>query len=292
MQDFKRLKARTLGARFSRRNALRLVSAAFLDGTLRAAGAPLAFAALDHVEFTVLDVEKSLAFYVRIFGDTVMKNNQTTRRYIRLGSAYIALDKAQQIRVDHFCAGIAGFDIAAVHALLQQRGVAYRDFPSGKDLAVTDPDGIRTQLAVNDGWEQLKSGTASPESVPGTEPIFRATGIDHILLNVSDPEKSAEFYAKIFGPVSQRNNNRIWFQAGKSRVGLLKTPEGGRAGVNHYCVSATAFDYDAVVRKLTDAGAKVETPEAAGLPQFRDPDGFLVQVTGSGDGRPSAVTTR
>jgi len=280
MTDFKRLKATTLGARFNRRDALSLAAAACVTGSLRAADAPLAFAALDHVEFTVSDIEKSLEFYVLVFGNTVMKNNQTTRRYIRLGSAYIALDKAQQIRVDHFCAGIPGFDIAAVHSLLQQRGIAYRDFPSGKDLAVTDPDGIRAQLAVSNGWEQLKSGTASPESVPGGDPIFRATGIDHILLNVSDPEKSAEFYSKIFGPVSQRNNNRIWFQAGQSRVGLLKTAEGGRAGVNHYCVSAAAFDYDAVVKKLTDAGAKVEMPEAAGLPQFRDPDGFLVQVTG------------
>lgn len=273
MQDSKRLVAT-----ISRRNTLKLAGAVCLAGRMQAADAPLAFAALDHLEFTVSDVEKSLAFYVGIFGNTVMKNNQTTRRYIRLGSAYIALDKAQQIHVDHFCAGIAGFDIAAVHALLQQRGIAYRDFPSGKDLAVTDPDGVRTQLAVNAGWDQLKNGTASPESVPASEPIFDATGIDHILLNVSDPEKSAEFYAKIFGPVTQRNNNRIWFQAGKSRVGLLKTPEGGRAGVNHYCVSAAAFDYGAAVKKLEAAGAKVETPEGAGMPQFRDPDGFLVQV--------------
>ena len=81
--------------------------------------------------------------------------------------------------------------------------------------------------------------TASPEASPTQgDPIFKATGLDHVLLNVSDPEKSALFYAKVFGPVTQRNNNRIWFQVGKSRVGLLKTPEGQRPGVNHYCVAA------------------------------------------------------
>ncbi len=266
-------------SQLGRRDALGLLTALWAARGVRAADAPLRFAALDHVEFTVSDVEKSLAFYVRIFGGAnVMKNNQTTRRYIKLGSAYIALDKAAQIRVDHFCAGIDGFDVAAVHKFLQDSGIAYRDFPSGKDLAVTDADGIRAQLAVSNGWDQLKTGTASPESVSASEPIFRATGLDHILLNVADPEKSAVFYEKIFGPVTRRNNNRTWFQAGKSRIGLLQTPEGQRAGVNHYCVSAAAFNYDAVVKRLTAAGAKLETPEIAGAPEFRDPDGFLIQV--------------
>jgi catechol 2,3-dioxygenase-like lactoylglutathione lyase family enzyme len=269
----------------SRREALAALAALWPARLAVAADPSLRFAALDHVEFTVADVEKSLAFYVRIFGgNNVMKNNQTTRRYIRLGSAYIALDKAKaaQISVDHFCAGIDGFDVAAVHKFLQDSGIAYRDFPSGKDLAVTDLDGIRTQLATNNGWDQLKTGTASPESIPASEPIFKATGLDHILLNVANPEKSVLFYEQIFGPVTRRNNNRTWFQAGKSRIGLLQTPEGQRVGVNHYCVSAAAFDYDAVAKKLTQAGAKVETPEIAGAPEFRDPDGFLIQVMGPG----------
>jgi catechol 2,3-dioxygenase-like lactoylglutathione lyase family enzyme len=267
-----------------RRKALGILGAGAFAGGLAArramaAEAGLHFSGLDHVEFTVSDVEKSLAFYVQIFGNTVMKNKQTTRRYLKLGGCYIAMDKTQDIRVDHYCAGIESFDIAGVHAYLQQNGIAYRDFPSGKDLAVADPDGTRTQLAVNDGWSQLAMGTASPESVPaGAGPIFRPTGLDHILLNVADPEKSAAFYTKIFGPVTQRNNNRIWFQAGKSRIGLLQTPAGQRPGVNHYCVSAEAFDYDAVVKKLEQAGAKVEAPEVAGAPEFRDRDGFLVQV--------------
>jgi catechol 2,3-dioxygenase-like lactoylglutathione lyase family enzyme len=264
--------------KLSRREACGLLTAAMVARRARGAEGALHFAALDHVEFTVADVEKSLAFYARIFGNAVMKNNKTTRRYLKLGSAYIAMDQAAQVRVDHYCAGIDGFDIAAVHAGLMQRGIAYRDFPSGKDLAVTDADGTRTQLAVSHGWEQLKNGTASPEPVPSVEPIFVPLALDHILLNVSDPEKSAEFYAKIFGPVSERRNSRIWFQAGTSRIGLLQTPAGQKPGVNHYCVLAAPFDYDSAVRKLTAAGAKVETPELAGAPQFRDPDGFLVQV--------------
>src|SRR5580692_21124 len=129
------MKANTCG--MDRRRALEVLGAGAVGGLLgerRVEGADvgLRFTGLDHVEFTVSDVEKSLAFYVQVFGDTVMKNNQTTRRYIQLGGCYMALDqtgnaKTQDIRVDHYCAGIEAFNIAAVHAYLQQNGVAYRD---------------------------------------------------------------------------------------------------------------------------------------------------------------------
>lgn len=266
-----------------RRSALALLGAgAWAARPGFAAESPLRFTGLDHVEFWASDVEKSRDFYARVFGSTVMKNKQTTRRYIQLGNAYIAIDRGQEAgRADHFCAGAGGFEIAAVHGYLMQNGIAFRDYPSGRDLAVTDPDGTRTQLAADNGWKALVGGTASAETVPlEGEPIFRPTGLDHILLNVSDQEKAAAFYQKIFGTVTQRNNNRVWFQAGSSRIGLLHTPSGQRAGVNHFCVSVSAFDYDSVMKKLQQSGARLESAEVAGSPEFRDPDGLLVQVMG------------
>ena len=114
-----------IGRGIDRRAALGLLGAgAFAGGfaARRAAAADpgLHFTGLDHVEFTVSDVEKSLAFYVQIFGNTVMKNKQTTRRYLKLGGCYIAMDKAQNnqadaIRVDHYCAGIEGFNICLLY---------------------------------------------------------------------------------------------------------------------------------------------------------------------------------
>jgi catechol 2,3-dioxygenase-like lactoylglutathione lyase family enzyme len=268
--------------RLLRREALGMLGAgAIAVRRAVAADSPgMHFTALDHVEFLVSDVEKSTAFYARVFGNTVLKNNKTTRRYVKIGASYLAMDKGQ-VHVDHFCAGIPGFDVASVHAALDAKGIAYRDFPSGKDLAVPDPDGTRLQLATDNGWAQLLTGTASPETISiGGEAVFRSKGIDHILLNVTDPEKSAAFYEKILGPVTQRNNNRIWFQAGTGRIGLLKTPAGEKAGVNHYCVSVEKFDYDAAVKKLQQAGVKLDTPEIAGSPDLRDPDGYRVQIMG------------
>jgi catechol 2,3-dioxygenase-like lactoylglutathione lyase family enzyme len=265
-----------------RREVLGLLGAgAFTLSKTMAADSGLRFTALDHVEFLVSDAEKSAAFYARVFGNTVLKNNKTTRRYVKIGASYLAMDRNAQgaVNVDHFCAGIAGFDVAGVHSYLNAKGVAYRDFPSGKDMAVPDPDGTRLQLATDNGWAQLLAGTASPEAIAsGGEAIFRPTGIDHILLNVTDPEASASFYEKILGRVTQRNNNRIWFQAGTGRIGLLKTPAGEKAGVNHYCVSVEKFDLDASVKKLQQAGVKLDPPEIAGAPDLRDPDGYRVQI--------------
>lgn len=261
----------------NRREALALLGAGALAS---AAEQPFRFIALDHVETSAPDSAKSAAFYASVFGSPVWKNNKTERRYVMLGRCYLAIEQGRQpLGIDHFSAGIDAFQIADIHAYLAQRGIAYRDYPSGKDLNVTDADGIHLQLSAADTWSELRGRTASPE--PGGDagtPIFQPAGLDHILLNVSDPEKSAAFYAKILGPVTQRNNNRIWFQVGKSRIGLLQTPAGQKAGVNHFCVSAAAFDYAMVTKKLEAAGAKLETPEVAGAPEFRDPDGLLVQV--------------
>jgi catechol 2,3-dioxygenase-like lactoylglutathione lyase family enzyme len=266
----------------SRRETLALLGAGVITtGKAIAASDPgLHFTALDHVEISVPDAPKSAALYARAFGGPVWKNNKTPRRYVRLGACYIAIEQGREpFGVDHFSAGIEGFQIAAIHSYLEQRGIAYKDYPSGKDLNVTDPDGIHLQLSADNTWSQLQGATASPEPLTDTAPpIFGPTGLDHILLNVSDPEKSVAFYEKIFGPVTQRNNNRIWFQAGKSRIGLLRVPSGGRPGINHYCVSAASFDYPVVTKKLAEAGAGVENPEIAGAPEFRDLDGLLVQV--------------
>jgi catechol 2,3-dioxygenase-like lactoylglutathione lyase family enzyme len=262
----------------TRREAIQILSA----GALAAADAtPFHFTALDHLEISEPDSAKSAALYARIFGGPIWKNNKTQRRYVKLGPCYIAIEQGREpFGVDHFSAGIEGYQIADIHAYLNQRGIAYRDYPSGKDLNVTDPDGIHVQLSADNTWSQLEGGTASPEpNQPASPPpIFRATGLDHILLNVSDPEKSTAFYEKIFGPVTRRNNNRIWFQAGRSRIGLLQTSAGQRPGVNHFCVAAAAFDYDAVTKMLQTSGARVEKPEVPSAPEFRDLDGLLVQV--------------
>jgi catechol 2,3-dioxygenase-like lactoylglutathione lyase family enzyme len=267
---------------WSRREVCRLLPVALLSpGLLSPQSSDPEFAALDHIEFYVSNVEKSRDFFVRVFGNTLRMRG--AKRYLKLGSAYMAFEAprggGRAGSVDHFSASIKKLEMPKLHSYLEQRGVAFQDYPSGRDTGITDSDGIRTQLSPEDGWGLLNPANFVPE-ITGIqdEPIFRATGLDHILLNVTDLDKSVAFYRKFLGQPSPGNNNPIWFQLGPSRVGLLQTPSGQRSGVNHFCVSATAFDYDTAIRKLQQLGAKVESPEIAGAAEFRDPDGLLIQV--------------
>jgi catechol 2,3-dioxygenase-like lactoylglutathione lyase family enzyme len=269
----------------TRREALSAISTGvFTARRLVAQTAALEFTSIDHVEFYVSDVPRTRDFFAALFGTNLLRNASAAKSYVKAGAAYLAFERPRTaggpLVTDHVSVSIRNIDMPRVHALLDAQGIAYRDYPSGRDTAILDGDGIRTQLSPEDGWTLLKPPTFTPDSVTlQEEPVFRPVGIEHVLLNVADPEASVGFYERVFGPVAARNNNRIWFRVGRSRIGLLKTPDGQRAGVNHFCVSAAPFDYDAVVARLTARGVKVEPPELPGAPSFRDPDGMLLQVS-------------
>ena len=269
----------------TRREAIFAIGAGMLSVARPSAqDASLEFDAIDHVEFYVSQVEKTRNFFASVFGNTLLRNASAAKSYLRIGSAYLAFERPRTaggpLTTDHVSVAIRNIEMARVHSLLDSRGIAYRDYPSGRDAAIVDGDGIRTQLSPENGWSFLKPPAFVPDAVVLPDnALFRPTGIEHVLLNVADPDASARFYEKVFGPVAVRNNNRVWFRVGRSRIGLLKTPEGQRPGVNHFCVSAEPFNYDAVVARLAALGAKVEPPELPGAPSFRDPDGMLVQVS-------------
>jgi catechol 2,3-dioxygenase-like lactoylglutathione lyase family enzyme len=269
----------------TRREALYTIGAGMcLAARASAQEASLEFDAVDHVEFYVSQVERTRDFFAAVFGNTILKNASASKSYVKIGSTYLAFERPRTpggpLITDHVSVAIRNIEMARVHALLEARGIAYRDYPSGRDTAIVDGDGIRTQLSPQNGWSFLTPPTFAPDAVVlKADAVFRPTGIEHVLLNVADPEASARFYEKVFGPVSLRRNNRLWFQAGRSRIGVLKTPDGQRPGVNHFCVSAEPFKYDAVVARLAALGAKIEPQELPGAPSFRDPDGMLVQVS-------------
>ena len=267
----------------NRREMMGLFGAGALAVRQTAAQEPApAFSALDHIEFYVSSVEKSRDFFVRVFGNTLL--NRNNKRYLKLGATYMAFEQPRangEIKVDHVSVAIQKLEMPKLHAFLDQRGVTYQDYPSGRDTAVVDADGIRLQLSPENGWSLLNPATFLPESIAMTEePIFRPMGMDHVVLNVKEPRTSIAFYQKFLGAPVQRNNNRVWFQVGASRIGLQQTPEGQRPGVFYFCVTVAMFNAEAVTRRLQQAGATVEAPEVAGTVRFRDPDGTLIQVMG------------
>jgi catechol 2,3-dioxygenase-like lactoylglutathione lyase family enzyme len=242
------------------------------------------FSALDHIEFYVSNVEKSRDFFVRVFGRTLLK--RANKRYLKMGVTYMAFEQPRgndgEIKVDHVSVAIKRLDMSQLHAFLAQRGVAYQDYPSGRDTAVVDPDGIRLQLSPENGWSLLGPPNFMPEDIAVTEDsMFRPLAMDHVVFNVKELEKSAAFYPRFLGMPVQRSNDRIWFQIGTSRIGLQETPAGQRPGVQYVSVVVAPFAVETVTRRLQQIGAKLEASEIADTVRFRDPDGMLIQVTGS-----------
>ena len=254
----------------NRRELLGLFGAGMITASQAVAQQPApAFSALDHIEFYVSNVEKSRDFFVNVFGNTLLSRNN--KRYLKLGASYMAFEQPRangEIKVDHTSIAIKGLEMPKLHAFLEQRGVAYQDYPSGRDTAVVDADSIRLQLSPENGWSLLSPTNFKPEEIAiAEEPIFRPAGLDHVVLNVTELEKSAAFYQKfldasVFG----------------SRIRLQQKPAGQRPGVSYFCVKASAFNAEAASRRLQQIGAKVESPENPGTLRFRDPDGYLIQI--------------
>jgi catechol 2,3-dioxygenase-like lactoylglutathione lyase family enzyme len=261
-----------------RRTAIKTGAAALfpgLPGILSGAAPPLSPSSIDHIECWVANAPASAVFYARVFGNQVLKNTRTERRYVRLGDSYIAMDQGQAAHVDHVCAGIPDFKIAAAHEFLTERSIAYRDYPSGRDTAVTEPGGQRLQLAADHGWDLLLTGTAAPETIAvPSNSIFTPLAIEAVLFRTPNLDASAKFFALLLGDPVAEGPER-WFRVGSSRIGLLA---GQDSGLEYIRIQARHFAAPAALAALSELGASQPRVISANEVEFTDSDNFRFRV--------------
>lgn len=110
-----------------------------------------------------------------------------------------------------------------------------------------------------------------------------ATAIDHTSVLVSDLQRSAEFYRRIFGltPVSEDNANRILrLGVGGSGVGstIVSLRQQNPPGlIDHFAISVELFNRDAVTQVLKRHGLTPDQNIEFGF-HIKDPDGAVVQI--------------
>src|SRR6202011_3228259 len=127
--------------RITRRDALFVLGAATIP-LVRAEEGLLRVTRVDHVGLAVGDIDKAMMFYRRLFGNEVLKDSRTPRRYLRLGPCYMAIAPAatgEAKRVDHFAVGIENFNAPSMKRTLENAGMKVRE--SNVGLFVLDPDG-------------------------------------------------------------------------------------------------------------------------------------------------------
>jgi catechol 2,3-dioxygenase-like lactoylglutathione lyase family enzyme len=141
-----------------------------------------------------------------------------------------------------------------------------------------DPDGLRLQFL---GAPAGLARTIIPSSrISQEEPAVQAIGFDHIMLAVSDLEKSAAHYRKIFGMEVSRTKKpeRIWFAAAKTRLGLETVGAGKMPSVDHVCIKVAGFDRKTVADKLQKLGAEMAASNDESLLRFKDPNGLVMEL--------------
>lgn len=242
---------------------------------------PLRTSGLEHVGFSVPNPQTSAAFYGRIFDPQIFQEmSPPLRYYCRLGIGYVAFggNAAAPARIDHFCATVEEYRLEDMRAELKARGL---NLPGTDGFnAVTDPDGIRMQFMATPGG-------LLPTIIPSTrvtqdDAICEAVGLDHVVLRVPDPGRSAEFYRMFFGMETARDRNpeRIWFTAARTRLGLEQAATGEAPHIDRFGVRVAAFDREAVTRKLGTIGVALLPSTGDTLLRFRDADGVAVELRG------------
>ena len=115
------------------------------------------------------------------------------------------------------------------------------------------------------------SGTASAAG-------FQGNSVNHISLQVSNLQRSTNFYQRVFGcKVNKREGNN---QLILGKNFLVLRPGNPAAKVDHFAIGVDGFNKDSVTTDLKARGATPIDQQGGGFGfHVMDPDGFPVQIS-------------
>src|SRR5580692_7137842 len=270
--------------RTTRRQAIQWLGACAIPllarGVARADDLPLHTTGIEHFGFTVPDPEATAKFYGAIFDRQLFQEKDPPPRfYVKLGTGYVAFGGNQTVTpsIDHFCVLIENYQPPEMRKSLEAAGVTMSPGPFGMAL---DPDGLRLQLLRVPGG--LAKTIIPAYRLSPDDALFEAIAPDHVVLHVSDLDRSVEHYKKLLGPEVSRTKKpeRVWFGAARTKLGLELVATGEQPSIHHICVRVAGFDKKSAVAKLKGAGIETIAGDE-GLVRFRDPNGFIMELKGN-----------
>ena len=254
---------------------------------------PLANLGLEHLDILVPDTAASARFYMQVF-DTALHEQPfrgTIRYFVLLGDlpedrqvGYIAIGAAgdRPVQIGHYCALAERYDRAAVAAALEAAGYPA---PSGGFGMIPDVDGIELQLFTPPaGLVTAAVPSALHVAMKG---ILKPLGMDHVLLQVADMQRSLAYYRFMYGSGIDAADpavpGRVWFRLnGATSIGLEPAPAGAAPHIARFGIKVAPFDRAAVLQRLRNLGSEVllEAEEPARI-RFLDKDGITLEVIAS-----------
>ena len=103
---------------------------------------------LNHIALSVSDVARSRDFYKKHLGLTVMRERDGQNCFMRCGEHFVALFRATEPGLDHYCYTIKEYVPAAVVDKLNAVGLKPRRVENR--VYFDDPDGITVQVSARD----------------------------------------------------------------------------------------------------------------------------------------------
>lgn len=135
------------------------------------------------------------------------------------------------------------------------------------------------------GLSALTATAAAPAAAQPPPPALAPAGIDHVSILVADLQRSADFYNRVFGLVTNGQDaaNRILRlgpkpapgERGRVIVSLRQQPPAGK--VDHWAFRLDRFSPEAVTPVLRGHGLEPQQNVEYGF-YVRDPDGVVVQM--------------
>ena len=114
--------------------------------------------------------------------------------------------------------------------------------------------------------------------------MIETTGIDHVVLHVSDVQRAKKFYTEVLGMTPYREDDgQVFLHAGRQGVALFRkegeTPLTAGNDLNHLALNVAAGTYATLKAELESHGVAVTgRPGDDRCIYFRDPDGHRLQL--------------
>jgi catechol 2,3-dioxygenase-like lactoylglutathione lyase family enzyme len=239
---------------------------------------PLDTTGLEHIGMTVPDQEATARFYGQIFDPQLFQERDPPPRfYVRTGISYIAFGGGTDMpaRIDHFCALVQNYNGQEMRKTLEDAGIPVAG--RGPLGMPADPDGLRLQLLGVPGG---LARTIIPSSrISQDEPAVEAIGFDHIVLAVSDLEKSAAYYRRFFGMETSRTKKpeRIWFTVARTRLGL-EMAEGKMPRIDRVAIKVAGYDRRVVSERLKKLNVEIVPSDDKDSVRFKDLNGLVMEL--------------
>lgn len=151
------------------------------------------------------------------------------------------------------------------------------------DLVTRFERGGLTRRQLIQGLSALVAAGTSASPAAGQAPKLQATSINHTSVLVTDLQRSADFYGKVFGltPVSEDKENKI-LRLGAGGSGVNATLVSLRAQnppglIDHFALGVQGFNRDTATQILKQHGLTPANNIEFGF-HVKDPDGAVVQI--------------